>query len=199
MGLKISDNLNKYNQMVSKENFLIEINRDRNSTDFFRSFTAFLFSYIQNFERLHKSDFLKVKFITFSSDRTKKYCSMSDKEAKLSINASCKFFIEVSNISKKKLFVWIYKKNNFQTSLPLERSILASNEKLIIENPKKGFKRLIFVFGENLNNEVEEKLNNMRLYKNNIKIENQLERFSTLGYGYKVYEFFNKISIERIN
>ena len=57
IGLKISDNLKKYNQMVSEENFLIEINKDRNSTDFFRSFTAFLFSYIQNFERLNKSDF----------------------------------------------------------------------------------------------------------------------------------------------
>ena len=136
--------------------------------------------------------FKKVKFNTFSTDSGKKHCALSDKDTKLSINASCKFFIEVSNISKNKLFVWIYKKINFQTFLPLERSILAPSEKLILENPKKGFKRLIFVFGEKLNNEVDEKLNNMRLYKNNIKIENQLERFSTLGYGYKVYEFFKK-------
>ncbi len=199
IGMKINSHLKKYNEMIGKENFLIEINKDRNSTEFLRSFAAFLFSYIQNFERLGKNNFLKVQFIPLINNSTDLNCNFGTQDSILSINASCQFLIEISNVSSKQIYLWIYKKNNFQNSLPLERSFLDLNDKLILEKPLKGFEKLILVFGEKVNNEVEEKLNNMRLYKNNIKIENQLERFSTLGYGYKVYEFFNKISIERTN
>ena len=90
----------------------------------------------------------------------------------------------------------IYKKNKSAIGdLPLEKSILASGEKLILENENEKINRLILVFSDKSNNKIEGKLNNIRLYEKNLKIENQLERFSNLGFGFRVYDFSKNIHI----
>ena len=197
-GFQIISNIKNYNEMVGKDNFLIEINKDRNSTNFFKSFAAFLFSYIQNFERLSKSDFLKVNFISnFSfNDDGKNTCNFSKKDNKFSLESHCNYYIEITNVSDKKLYLWIYKKNKSTVGdLPLEKSILASEEKLILENANETLNRLILVFSDKSNNEIEDKLNNIRLYEENVKIESQFERFSNLGFGFKGYDFSENINI----
>ncbi len=200
-GFQIISHIKNYNEMIGKDNFLIEINRDRNSTNFFKSFAAFLFSYIQNFERLSKSDFLKVNFISnFSSNEDgKSKCKFLKKDNKFSLETHCNYFIEMTNVSGRKLYLWIYKKNKSAIGdLPLEKSILASGEKLILENENEKLNRLILVFSDKSNNKIEGKLNNIRLYEKNLKIENQFERFANLGFGFKVYDFSKNINITEL-
>ena len=201
-GFQIFSNIKNYNEMVGKDNFLIQINKDRNSTNFFKSFAAFLFSYIQNFERLSKSDFLKVNFISnysFNEDG-KSECNFLKKDNKFSLESHCNYYIEMTNVSDRKLYLWIYKRNKSTVSdLPLEKSILASEEKLILENGNETLNRLILVFSDKSNNEIENKLNNIRLYEKNVKIESQFERFSNLGFGFKVYDFSKNINIIELN
>ena len=200
-GFQIISHIKNYNEMIGKDNFLIEINKDRNSTNFFKSFAAFLFSYIQNFERLSKSDFLKVNFISnfsYNEDRKSK-CNFLKKYNKFSLQSHCNYFIEMTNVSGRKLYLWIYKKNkSVLGDLPLEKSILAPGEKLILENENEKINRLILVFSDKSNNKIEGKLNNIRLYEKNLKIENQFERFANLGFGFKVYDFSKNIHITEL-
>ena len=75
---------------------------------------------------------------------------------------------------------------------------LKPGEKLILENENEKINRLILVFSDKSSNKIEGKLNNIRLYEKNLKIENQLERFSNLGFGFKVYDFSKKIHIREL-
>ena len=105
----------------------------------------------------------------------------------------------MTNVSGRKLYLWIYKKNKSAIGdLPLEKSILASGEKLILENENEKINRLILVFSDKSNNKIEGKLNNIRLYEKNLKIENQFERFANLGFGFKVYDFSKNIHITEL-
>ena len=122
--------------------------------------------------------------------------NFSKKDNKFSLESHCNYYIEITNVSDKKLYLWIYKKNKSTVGdLPLEKSILASEEKLILENANETLNRLILVFSDKSNNEIEDKLNNIRLYEENVKIESQFERFSNLGFGFKGYDFSENINI----
>ena len=148
------------------------------------------------------NDFVQVNFNSDKIKDNKKFnqsCIQNDEKSLKLFHTSCNIRIEVKNISKQKLFLWVFKlKQNIDPTLEpsLTSSILETNDELSLDYDQKKYKKIIFVFGKNFNLQIQSWLN--YLNKDSSSLFKQLKRISTSGYGYKVYEITEKVLIKNI-
>jgi len=199
---KITSNINKYYDLIDSRELHITLGEHDESNDFLLRFSVFLFKYFQSNQRLKMNDFVQVNFNSDKIKDNKKFnqsCIQNDEKSLKLFHTSCNIRIEVKNVSKQKLFLWVFKlKQNIDPTLEpsLTTSILETNDELSLDYDQKKYKKIIFVFGKNFNLQIQSWLN--YLNKDSSSLFKQLKRISTSGYGYKVYEITEKVLIKNI-
>ena len=199
---KITNNINKYYDMIDSRELHITLGEDDESNDFILRFGVFLFKYFQSNQRLKMNDFIQVKFDSENLKLNKKFsqnCKQYNEQGLKLFQTGCKIKIEVKNVSKQKLFLWVFKlKQNSEVVVEpsLTTSILETKDELSLYYDQKKYKKIVFVFGKNFNLQIQSWLN--YLNKDSSSLFKQLKRISTSGYGYKVYEISEKVLIKNV-
>lgn len=153
--------------------------------------SAYFFDYFQSLEAKKLNKQIILNFLPYSNqEELKKNCL----KFKNSFNIVCNLNVEVTNVGKEKIFLWILKmtESNAQISnlQKLEKinpeiinGMIQSKETISIDIKKaEDPTTLFFVYGKRFDNKVRDWLVN--LSKRNSLLKSTVRRVKSLGYGY---------------
>ena len=153
--------------------------------------SAYFFDYFQSLEAKKLNKQIILNFLPYSNqEELKKNCL----KFKNSFNIVCNLNVEVTNVGKDKIFLWILKMTESDTQMSnpkkLEKinpeiinGMIQSKETISIDIKKaEDPTTLFFVYGKRFDNKVRDWLVN--LSKRNSLLKSTVRRVKSLGYGY---------------
>ena len=163
--------------------------------------SAYFFDYFQSIEVNKLNNQVILNFLPYSDDRNLKTNCMKTES---SYYIDCRLNVEVTNIGKVKIFLWMLKYTNddvlsdskFKNDAAnpeLINGMIQSEETIFIDiKESKKPTTLFFVYGKNFDNKIREWL--LNLSKRKSLLNSTIKRIKTLGYGLSVKKI-NHVSV----